>query len=193
MPIKSLTSIYRVNDMIIDLTKTIRHGMAVYKGDPEVILTPIATVESNGYENHVLTTSMHVGTHIDGPKHMLLNQKHMSDYPLDLFVGIGKKVSTKTPYVNQGETILLIETDDFIHPFWVENVINSPIRVIVIEQDSPDAYPYEIHHRLFNQGIFIVENATNFKLVPTNKPLKTYVIPLKIEADSSPCRIFVEI
>jgi kynurenine formamidase len=179
--------------MIIDLTKTIHDGMAIYPGDPNVTLKTIATIEADGYENHLWTTSMHTGTHIDGPKHMLLNQKDMSQYPLDLFVGLGKKVSLKNPYVNQGETILLIETNDFIDPAWAKNHIKTPIRVVVIEGSSPDESPYEIHNLLLNQGIFIVENAQNFELLPHNQLFKTYVIPLKIEADSSPCRVFVEI
>lgn len=179
--------------MIIDLTKTIKNGLPVYPGDPEVVLNKIATIESDGYENHILTTSMHAGTHIDGPKHMLSNQKDMSDYPLDGFIGFGKKISTLVPYTNQGETLLLIETDGWIDLSWAKRTIKSPIKVIIIEGASPDDIPYDIHHYLFNQGMFIVENAVNFDRLPSNQLFKTYVIPLKIEADSSPCRVFVEI
>ncbi len=179
--------------MMIDLTKTIKDGMEVYPGDPEVTLKAIATIEADGYENHLWTTTMHAGTHIDGPKHMLLKQKDMSQYPLDFFIGVGKKVTTNAPYLNQGETILLVETKHLLDKDCVKNNLKSPIRVVVIEGSSPDEAPYEIHQLLFNQGIFIVENATNFELLPLDQCFKTYVIPLKIEADSSPCRLFVEI
>ena len=179
--------------MYIDLTKTIQDGMAVYANDPAMSLKKIADVDHEGYHNYELKTSMHVGTHIDGPFHMVKHQPLISEYPLDHFIGLGKKVKLFRDYHYDGEEILFIDTKTYLTKSWIDGVLIYPIRVIVLEIESPDDFPYDIHKMCFDKGVFIVENATNFELLPNNRIFKAFVIPLKIEADSSPCRLFVEI
>lgn len=179
--------------MIIDLTRTIHDGMPVYPGDPQVTLSPIASIEFDGYENHVLKTSMHSGTHIDGPRHFIKNQPYISDFSLDAFIGIAKWMDQDLPYVYEGETILCIHTDGFLKEDLIQVIVSHPIKAIILEGDSPDEAPYLSHQQLLSKGIFIVENATHFDLLPKGSLFKAYIIPLKIQADSSPCRVFVEI
>jgi len=178
--------------MIIDLTKTIEDGMPVYPGDPKVSLTPIAEVEKDGYENHLLMTSMHSGTHIDGPKHFIQNQPYIDTFPLDTFIGKARLIDDIQPYHYEGESILFIHSNGYLSVSFVQSFLNHPIRVIVLEGTSPDEAPYLIHQSLLGAGVFIVENATNFDQLPFNQTFKAYIIPLKIHADSSPCRVFVE-
>lgn len=179
--------------MIIDLTKTIEDGMPVYPGDPKVSLTTIAEVEKDGYENHLLTTSMHSGTHIDGPRHFIPNQPYIDAFPLDTFIGKARLIEDNQTFHYDDESILFIRSSGHLSLEFVQSFMRHSIRVIVLESTSPDEAPYPIHQLLLTAGIFIVENATTFDQLPLNQPFKAYIIPLKVHADSSPCRVFVEI
>lgn len=179
--------------MMIDLTRTIQEGMPVYPEDPEVSLKQIASIDRDGYANYQLTLSMHAGTHIDGLGHMLKNQPHISTLPLEHMIGSGKKIKSNTPFIYEAEAFLLIDTTEKLTLEWVQTTLKPPLRGIILEVESPDDAPYAIHQDLFKKGIYLIEQATGFHQLPFNTPFKVYVIPLKIEADSSPCRVFVEI
>lgn len=179
--------------MIIDLTRTIYHNMPVYPGDPEVSLKRIASIDAVGYVNYQLNLSMHAGTHIDGLGHMLEHQLNISALPLEHMIGSGKKIKSNTPFIYEAEAFLLIDTTEKLTLEWVQTNLKPPLKGIILEIDSPDDFPYPIHQDLFHKGIHIIEQATGFHQLPFNTPFKVYVIPLKIEADSSPCRVFVEI
>lgn len=179
--------------MYIDLTKTIYDDIPTYKGDPKVSLKQIASIEKDGYTNFELHTSMHVSTHIDGPFHMKPNGANIASFDLEQFIGLGKKIKSREPYQYEGEEILFIEHSGFLPLALIKEITTNPIKAIVIEGDSPDELPYPIHHLLMEKQIFIVENATDFVKLPNKRIFKAYIIPLKIEADSSPCRLFVEI
>jgi kynurenine formamidase len=99
----------------------------------------------------------------------------------------------KKPFIYQGETILFIQTNTVLQEELIDFILKHPIKVIVIERESPDEAPYDTHQRLLSAGVFIVENAIHMNQIPLNQPFKAYIIPLNIHADSSPCRVFVEI
>lgn len=179
--------------MIIDLTRTIYHNMPVYPGDPEVSLKRIASIDADGYVNYQLNLSMHAGTHIDGLGHMLEHQPNISALPLEHMIGSGKKIKSNTPFTYENEAFLLIDTAENLSLEWVQTTLKPPLRGIILEVESPDDAPYAIHQDLFKKGIYLIEQATGFHQLPFDTPIKVYVIPLKIEADSSPCRVFVEI
>lgn len=179
--------------MYIDLTKQIYTRMPVYPGDPEVLLKPIATVDQDGYSNYELHTSMHVSTHVETPAHMKPTNHRLLSYGLDDLIGLGRKISVHEQYDYLGEEIILIDTKSPLNIDWIKSVTQYPIKAIVLEIESPDVYPYDIHHYLFDKGILIVENATNFDQLPKHKIFKTFIIPLKIDTDACPCRLFVEI
>ena len=179
--------------MILDLTKTIVDQMAVYDGDPEVSLKQIADITRDGYQNSLLTINMHAGTHVDGLAHMLENKPMISEYPLDRFIGLARYVNDNEAYINQGESILVVNMQDsFLNKAFVESIIKTNIQMIVIEKDSVDQPPYDIHKLLFSHGIMIVENAMDIDRLKTLNIFKLYAIPLKIYADASPVRLFVE-
>lgn len=49
--------------------------MPVYPGDPKPTLEQVAFIAKDTFNDHKLTTVMHVGTHIDAPLHMIANGK----------------------------------------------------------------------------------------------------------------------
>lgn len=60
---------------IIDLTHSFTDKMPVYPGDPEPSLNKVADLNKEGYNDHLLKTVMHIGTHMDAPLHMIKNGK----------------------------------------------------------------------------------------------------------------------
>lgn len=177
--------------MYIDLTKTIYHQMENYKDDPMVTLTQIKHLKEDGYNDYVLSINMHSGTHIDGINHMKPHQT--IDYEsLENLIGIGRKVNP-LDFVYNGEEVLIIETNgQYLPESFIEKVVIHPIKFIVIDSESPDDYPYHIHHKLFSHHILIVENAMNLDKLKNDVLYKVYAIPLKIKSDSSPIRLFAE-
>src|SRR3990167_3908309 len=73
----------------IDLTHTFTLDMPVYPGDPKSTLEQVAHLRKDTYNDHKLTTVMHVGTHMDAPFHMIEDGKSMDEVSLDSFFGVG--------------------------------------------------------------------------------------------------------
>ena len=65
--------------------------------------------------------------------------------------------------------------------------------MVLLDIPTPDKFPYPIHKKLLGNGILIVENVCNMKLL-IDKKFKVYAIPLNFkEFDGSPCRVFAEV
>ena len=179
--------------MFIDLSLPIKDGMLVYEGDPKMSLKKINSIEKDGFSNYELKTNMHVGTHIDGIGHMLDDPEYVFSIPLESLVGLSRLVKDALPFVDLGHELLLVDMkEDTLNEKFLKSILNSNVKLIVIEKASVDQYPYEIHKRLFKKGIRIVENAIGFDKLRDLKTFRLYVIPLSIEADSSLCRVFIE-
>ena len=71
----------------IDLSHDIKNGMPIYPGDTEVKISKENDYEEDGYNLYSIYTSMHVGTHIDAPLHMVKSNKNISEYSVDRFMG----------------------------------------------------------------------------------------------------------
>lgn len=73
---------------IIDISVTIRPGMPVWPGDPEVDLHRRAKIEEGAHANvTLLACSAHTGTHVDAPYHFLPDGGTIESLPLDALVG----------------------------------------------------------------------------------------------------------
>lgn len=203
--------------MLIDLSYEIYSGMPVYPGDIEVELENDKKVKNDGYANHNLKMGMHAGTHLDLPSHMLKDQQIVSDISLNylsgrakLFTVVGEKVITL-----KNEFRELIEKDDMIiintgfaakygrdeyyreHPVISEELaeffIQKEIKLLGFDLPSPDRSPFKIHHKLFENNIFVLENLNNLNKLPLRKNFKLLIFPLKVRAEAAPCRVAAEI
>ena len=174
---------------MIDLTKVINESLETYPGDPKVSLKQISTL-SAGYNDYQLSINMHTGTHIDGINHMIKGPL-ISDIPLDRFIGKGRLIDED--FIYQDEEVFIINTDTYLSSLFVDKICSYPIKFIVLPINSVDAYPYDLHKRLFSHRIMIVENAANLDLLSKDNLYEVYAIPLKIEADSSLIRLFAKV
>lgn len=177
--------------MIIDLSVIINNETKTYFGDPKVNLKQIASLSKDGFNNYELSINMHASTHIDGPMHMDDTKKYISNYGLDRFYGQARLVKQGEPYEYKGESIVcMIRNDVPLSHAFVNQLIKHKIKMIVVDSESIEDAPYELHKKLFSHSIMIVENAVNLALLKPYKQFMIYAMPLKVEADSSPVRLF---
>ena len=73
--------------MLIDLSHPISTGMPVWPGDPEVELSPAATVAADGYNLLAVRMGSQSGTHVDAPYHVDPALPVLADLPLERFTG----------------------------------------------------------------------------------------------------------
>jgi kynurenine formamidase len=72
---------------IVDLSHPIRTGMQVFPGDPEVVLSTVATVAEDGYQVASLHAGSHTGTHLDAPLHSIVGGDSVDRLDLARLVG----------------------------------------------------------------------------------------------------------
>lgn len=198
---------------IIDLTLTFSSDLPVYPGDSQPHLEAIFDFEHDGIRNVKLTTSMHVGTHIDGPRHMLAEGPMMSDIPVERFAGRGVHVLAEGKKVLDADLlegvelkigdIVVIEsghTKELMKPRYfsecpqlteafAQKLADAHIAMVGIDFPSPDGPPFKIHKLLLANGILIIENLTNLHAMREHKNFTIAALPLKIKADSGLARV----
>ena len=59
----------------IDLSVTLDNSFLVYPGDDPIGFTAVKAIERDEYNLQKMTTSMHVGTHMDAMKHVLVEHE----------------------------------------------------------------------------------------------------------------------
>ncbi len=197
----------------IDLTHPITASMPTHAYDEPMLLTQIRELSFHHYTDYQLTTGMHVGTHIDGPAHMLAVKTAMADIPLDRFVGAGYLVDARghdviEPALLKGmpaqhDLIVLVLTGsdrrwgraDYFqnHPViteaFAQQLIDRTVKMLGIDMCSPDHVPFAVHKLLLAKDILIAENLTNLDLLVGVKDFTVAALPLKMQADSAPARV----
>ena len=72
-----------------DVTGTVYEGMTVYKDKPEK--QPTLNSVTNGYVTETrIALDVHTGTHIDAPRHMVIDGDTFESVPLEDLVGQSK-------------------------------------------------------------------------------------------------------
>lgn len=73
---------------INDVTLTIREGLPVWPGEPEVTLHRVKKLEEGANANVTyMAFAVHTGTHVDAPCHFLADEEGVDKLPLDVLVG----------------------------------------------------------------------------------------------------------
>lgn len=197
---------------LIDLSHVIESTMPVYPGDMETRLVQNKFIQTDFYNNHRLDISMHAGTHIDSPMHMLDVRTYISELPLDSFVGPGcvidvrgqATIGMKPEYeqmVAPSSIVLLYSGHSRLygtksyyedHPSmemdFCEFLVEKQTKILGVDWASPDKYPFPVHYRLLGANIYIVENLTNLDQLLGVETFEVMALPLKLRADSSMIR-----
>ena len=189
----------------------------VFPGDDPIQLDQIRTLESDGFNNFRLSTGMHVGTHIDGPKHMTMDTRLIADLPLEMFTGKGvlidvrgeEKIEFRESFhtIIHPECIVLFYSGLDAHfggpgyfttyPDITEELArflaDQHVKIVGLDWVSPDHEPYPIHDILFKSNVLILENLTNLDQLIHETDFEVFAFPLKIEADSSIVRVVAKV
>ncbi|MGM0419472.1 MAG: cyclase family protein [Bacillota bacterium] len=198
---------------LIDLSHNINNDMPVHPYDEAVKLYQDKFLLTDKYNNFKLETGMHIGTHIDSPMHMTLNETFLSEIPVERFWGKGclldvrneSIVEYKEDYseVVKENDIVLLYTGHSVkygkkeyysgHPVITEELaeflISKNIKMVGMDLPSPDRSPYNLHRKLLENDIFIIENLTNLSSLLFVENFEVIALPLKIRADASLTRV----
>ncbi len=203
---------------IIDLTHPFTNTMPTYPGDAPPSLRQVASIGKEGYTDHRLETTMHMGTHIDAPAHMIEGGKRIDELPLRLFCGKGlalnargrKKLDvellTTEPFSNatilSGRIVFFCtgfskkyrEASYFTdYPVMTETLaqelVKRKIKMVGFDTPSPDYAPYAVHRILLGAGIPIIENLTNLEALLELHTFDIEALPMNISADAAFARI----
>lgn len=199
---------------IIDLTHTFDNGMPSYPGDPKSILEQVAHIEKDTYNDHKVTTVMHVGTHMDAPFHMIANGKKMDEIEPNRFIGPGVVLDVRGKQkidvsvlegiaVEQGSIVLVYTgfgtkfrdksyfegypefTEDF-----AKKLVELKVKIVGMDMLGPDYdKPWPAHKILLGKEILIIENLTNLDQLLNVGNFEVIALPAKFKADAATVRV----
>lgn len=202
---------------LIDLTHSFTPKMPVYPGDPEPSLTQVTSIEKEGYNDHLIKTVMHVGTHMDAPLHMIPNGKKMDEIEVEKFIGKGMLIDArdkekvdasllKNTEIQKGSVVLVFTgfgnkyrkksyfegypeiTEDF-----AQRMVKLKVKIVGMDILGPDQPPFPTHKILLRNEILIIENLTNLDKLLNIKNFEVIALPVKFHADAALVRVLAKI
>ncbi|MCF8009613.1 MAG: cyclase family protein [Halanaerobiales bacterium] len=201
----------------IDLTHKLTSNMPVFTESDTFNLNTHKHLDKDGYQDELLQGSMHIGTHIDAPSHMLDSDKTVIDYPLNQLIGnasfinvVGEQlIDYKKEYedlINDGDIVVVYTNHSQYfgkkqyfqkHPIltetFVDLLIRKEIKMLCLDTPSPDKAPFNLHKKLLRERIGIVENLTNLKALITYDSIKIYIMPLKLKTSGAYARVIADV
>lgn len=203
---------------IIDLTHTFTDDMPIYPGDPKASLEQVAFIEKDTFNDHKISTVMHVGTHMDAPLHMIANGKKMNEIAPDKFIGKGVVIDVRGKQkidasvlnnidIQEGSVVLLYtgfgskyRTDDYFKGYpelgedFAKKMVDLKVKIVGMDILGPDYdKPWATHKILLGNEILIIENLDNLDQLLDVKDFEIIALPLKLKADASPVRVIAKI
>ena len=202
--------------MLIDMTRTVTAKMPVFPGDSPIMLKQSVGKEDNIVHFHI-TMGMHVGTHMDGPLHMIPKGKKISDIAVDKFVANGHVIDARgsreigaelleNHIISLGDCVLIYTGFDekfgeqsyyTEYPCMTESfarkLVELKIKFVGMDTPSPDRAPYLVHRMLLQEEILIIEGLTNLSKLLDVKWFEITALPAKFEAEASPARVIAKI
>ncbi len=197
----------------MDISQPLQNDIAEWPGDTPFTFEVAFTKADTGSVNiGKMTTSTHMGTHIDAPFHFDDNGKRVLDLPIDLYIGRARVIDmTGAESIGraelegidfEGAERILLKTgsrpDAHVFPekFTVLRADIGPLLkergVRLIGVDTPSVDPedsklMEAHHALNDNGVMILENIVLHAVEPGDYELIALPLPLR-DGDGSPVR-----
>lgn len=197
---------------IIDLTHTFTKDMPVFPGDNFPKLTEKID-EENDIVHFDIESSMHVGTHMDGPLHMIPGGRKLSEIDIERFVANGHLMDARgkneigaelldSLNIEKGDCVLICTgfdskfrepsfytdypdlTEEFAH-----KLVELGVKFIGLDTPSPDKAPYNVHRILLKEEILIIEGMSGLTQLLDVKKFEVIALPAKFEAEAAPVRV----
>ncbi|HZH60539.1 MAG TPA: arylformamidase [Metabacillus sp.] len=200
----------------IDISQPLKEDMAHWPGDTPFSYEVVFSKSQTGSVNiGKITTSLHTGTHIDAPFHFLDNGTRITELDINIFIGpclvldvsqyeqIDVEVLKKFN-IKGSERILLrtsARNDLTIFPEKIplltveaiDYLKSQDIQLIGIDLpsvDQIDSKDLPIHHRIYQHGMYILENVVLDHIQPGKYELSALPLPIE-HADGSLVRAAV--
>ncbi len=204
-----------------DISLTITEDLPTWPGDPRVKLERISQIKNGEMANLTqISTSVHMGTHVDAPDHFLDNGATVEDIPLTSLVGPAEVIEFTTDQDITADDLraagitgeikrLLIKTSN--SSFWAEGLRDFQEKFIALDAGAasyladcglevvgidylsiaPFTDPEPTHRILLEAGILIIEGLDLSRIKPG--PYRLLCLPLKIGgSDGAPARVLLE-
>jgi arylformamidase len=201
-----------------DVTRPIYPGMAVYPGDPEVVVRRVSSIRTGAPANvSMLSLGSHTGTHVDPPLHIREGAPAVDQLPLDVLIGPARLYEVAVR--GQIDAASLVGLDLAACPRVlfrvcssshspqaggrpeaagigadaVEILIQAGVRLVGLEDssaDPPESADFPAHRTLLGAGVIIVEGL-DLSAVPPG-PYELLCLPLKLRGgDGAPARVIL--
>ena len=206
---------------LYDISLTITEDLPTWPGDPGIILKKTSQIKEGEMVNLThISTSVHVGTHVDAPNHFLREGETAENIPLDLLVGPAEVIEFSADRHITADDLqemdictkgkrLLIKTSN--SKYWAEGLnqfqegflaldpgaaaylVDCGVEVVGVDYLSvaPFSDPEPTHRILLEAGILIIEGLNLSGIKPG--PYQLLCLPLKIGgSDGAPARVLLE-
>lgn len=199
----------------IDLSVILNQQTPVYPGDPAIKIEPAGVIERDGWNDHVISISTHIGTHIDAPLHMIAGGKTLEQISVDQFVGPGQLIEVDKEFslarlqqadIQPGDIVLFHTgmSEHYHEPVYFERypamseeiaryLVERKVKMVGVDAggvDNADGFP--VHKILLAGNVLIIENLTNLAQL-TDKEFTVYALPIKLDVDGAPARVIAEV
>jgi arylformamidase len=206
-----------MKDQYIDITLPLNSDIPVWPGDPPAVIERVSAIsQGDGHNSSRIKSSLHWGTHLDAPYHIVENRWTIDQIPLDMLIGPAQVIEIpnvreitaghlKSFEIRQCKR-LLVKTRN--SAFWDESplkfhqdftaftkdaaeyLLECGIQLIGIDYLSLDLYSaadLPVHHLLYQQNVIGVEGLDLRKVSPGDYHL--ICLPLNIKSgDGAPAR-----
>ena len=205
---------------LYDISLTLSENLPTWPGDPTIKLNKISSIQDGEMSNVTqLSSTVHVGTHIDAPDHFLDNGDFVEDIHLELLVGPVQVIEIpalshiteddlKAADIPAGTTRILFKTAN--SELWASGITEFKEDYIGLESNAakylvefgikavgvdylsvaPYSDPGPTHQILLENKILIIEGLDLSRVEPGEYTL--LCLPLKIKnADGAPARVLL--
>ena len=202
---------------IYDVTVPLSAGLPAWEGDPATMIQRVASIEEGRpYNLSRLDLSVHSGTHVDAPRHFLVDGASVDKLPLAALVGpclvwappgVGPITAAMLGGLPDEVDQLLIKTavgrwwedePPALPPDWraltaeaAHVLLSRQLRLAGTDApsiDAPDATDFPVHHALLGSEVVVVESLDLSLVAPGAYEL--VCLPLRIAgSDGAPARV----
>src|SRR5512135_1917637 len=202
----------------MDISVTIKPGMARWPGDPEVRIRLIKDMKKGDMGNlSLISMGSHTGTHMDAPFHFLPAGASIDEIPWDAVLGParvleirdsecvrpgelrhyrlrrGERILFKTINSRRGRRTVFMKNFVYISSEAAQVLAAKGVRTVGVDYLSVGGYYRDgvrTHQDLLEAGIWIIEGLDLSRVRPGNYDL--ICLPLKIlNADGAPARAII--
>jgi arylformamidase len=206
---------------LYDLSLTLTEDLPTWPGDPPLRLEKVCSIAEGEHFNVTqLSSSVHIGTHVDAPAHFLKNGTTVDQIPLELMVGPAEVFTVSGQQtihfqdlidagIHEGNKRVLLQTSN--SEFWADHenmfqedylalaadaaeyLVACGVEVIGVDYLSVAPFPDQVstHRILLDAGILIIEGLNLAGIQPG--PYTLLCLPLKIGgADGAPARVLLQ-